>query len=73
MSGIYRQHYIPADPPPSGKYVIWRKGKVNWDWEPAYMSPDGEWRAPNGDGEITDVHWYMDVGGEETRQRQVAS
>jgi hypothetical protein len=59
--GIYREKFIPADPPFNGRYVAWVKGDEK-NWIEAYML-DGEWRLPRGEGELADVHWFMDLGG----------
>lgn len=69
MSGIYKQHFVPADPPAQGRYVVWRKGRPDWDWDAAILTADGEWRHPESSGPMHDVHWYMDVGGEADRPR----
>ena len=57
--GIYREHFIPANPPLDGRYIVWRKDDPKWH-EAHIMC--GEWHWPRGEGRIDDVHWYMDLG-----------
>ncbi|HMO74536.1 MAG TPA: hypothetical protein PKD99_02460 [Sphingopyxis sp.] len=64
MSGLCKEHFIPADPPPVGRYVVWRRDKPAWDWDVACMTDGGKWWYPDGAGEMHDVIWFMDVGGE---------
>lgn len=72
MSGLRQQQYVPADPPVLGRYAVWRAGKPLWDWEVAVMTTDGQWRHPDGSGAMHDVHFFMDVGGEEARPESAA-
>ena len=60
--GIYRQQFIPADPPADGRYIVWTKGDPVWREAHIY---DGEWVWPRGEGPAEQVHYYMDVGDEE--------
>lgn len=67
--GLYREHFIPADPPTVGRYVVWRRGRADWDWDVAVIDGDGQWKYPDASGPMHDVLWFMDVGGEQTRQQ----
>lgn len=59
MAGIYKENYVPNDPPLDGRYVVWTKSQPD-SWQEAWML-NGEWRLPRGEGELTDVLTYMDL------------
>lgn len=62
--GITREQFVPAEPPPPGRYVVWEKGDELHEWRSAFIDKDGDWETDDDyHAPLRRVHWFMDVGG----------